>query len=157
MDDHLRIAPLSEQDIHLCAILMAGSEPWTRYGITEHGAVTLWRRALSEGASVSVAHLDARTVGFAWYIRGGGFGLSGYLKLLGVAADARGRGVGFALLDHVERQTLADGQRDLILLVSNFNEAAQRFYSRHGFRREGTLQDYVAPGIAELIYRKRIG
>jgi ribosomal protein S18 acetylase RimI-like enzyme len=105
---------------------------------------------------VSVARLDAQTAGFAWYIAGGGFGLSGYLKLLGVAAAARGQGVGATLLDHVEQRTLQDRQRDLLLLVSDFNQPAQRFYQRHGYRHEGMLQDYVVPGIAELIYRKRL-
>jgi ribosomal protein S18 acetylase RimI-like enzyme len=157
MDDRLRIAPLAEQDILPCAALLATSEPWTRYGITTDAAVALWRRALSDGARVSVARLDARTAGFVWYIAGGGFGLSGYLKLLGVSADARGHGIGAALLDHAERQTLADRQRDLILLVSEFNRAAQRFYRRHGYRRVGMLQDYVVPGIAELIFHKRLG
>jgi ribosomal protein S18 acetylase RimI-like enzyme len=156
VDDRLRIAPLAEQDIIPCGTLMTTSEPWTRYGITTDAAVALWRRALADGASVSVARLDGRTAGFAWYIAGAGFGLSGYLKLLGVAADARGCGVGSALLDHVEGRTLADGQRDLILLVSDFNMAAQHFYRRHGYRREGMLRDYVVPGIAELIYRKRL-
>src|SRR5579871_5405733 len=145
MDARLHIAPLAEEDLLPCGELMAASEPWLRYGITLDNALALWRRALAAGASVSVAHLEARTAGFAWYIAGGGFGLSGYLKLLGVAAYARGRGVGSALLDHVERRSVADGQRDLILLVSDFNTAAQGFYERHGYRREGRLPDYVVP------------
>jgi ribosomal protein S18 acetylase RimI-like enzyme len=156
VDDHLCIAPLAKQDIVPCATLMAASEPWTRYGITLDAAVALWQRALAEAALVSVARVGTQTAGFAWYIAGGGFGLSGYLKLLGVAATARGQGVGSALLDHVEQQALQDGQRDLLLLVSDFNQAAQRFYQRHGYRHEGTLQDYVVPGVAELIYRKRL-
>src|SRR5579872_2495113 len=106
MDSHVRIAPLAEEDIVPCGELMATSEPWTQYGITLDDAIVLWRRALAEGATVSVAHLEARATGFAWYIAGGGFGLSGYLKLLGVTADTRGCGIGSALLDHVERRTL---------------------------------------------------
>ena len=156
MDDRPRLAPLAERDIQPCAALMATSEPWTRYGITPDGAIALWRQAFDTRARVSVARLAEQTAGFAWYIAGGGFGLSGYLKLLGVAAEARGHGIGAALLAHVEQQTLADGQRDLILLVSDFNEPAQRFYERHGYRHEGMLADYVIPGIAELIYRKRL-
>jgi len=156
MESPLSIVPLAERDVLPCATLMAASEPWTSYGITTEGAELLWRRALSEDAAVSVARLETRTVGFAWYIAGGGFGLSGYLKLLGVAADARGHGVGSALLRHVEGLTLADGQRDLILLVSDFNQAAQHFYLKHGYSYEGKLPDYVVPGIAELLYRKRL-
>jgi ribosomal protein S18 acetylase RimI-like enzyme len=156
MPDRLRIVPLAEQHCLPCATLMAASEPWLRYGITPDAALALWRKAQHDGAAVSVAHLDAQFAGFAWYMPGGGFGLSGYLKLLGVSAGARGRGVGTALLAHTESRTLADGQDDMILLVSDFNDAAQRFYRRHGYQQVGSLEDYVVPGIAELIYRKRL-
>ena len=152
----LRIMQLAERDILPCAALMAASEPWTRYGITAEVAAALWDRALREGARVCVARLEEQTVGFAWYIPQAGFGLSGYLKLLGVDAAIRGHGIGGALLRHIEQQTLADNQDDLFLLVSAFNEAAQRFYRRHGYQQVGRLADYVAPGITELIYRKHL-
>jgi ribosomal protein S18 acetylase RimI-like enzyme len=156
MESCVQIAPFSEQDIAPCAHIMAGSEPWTRYGVTAAAAGDLWRSALRDAAAVSVARLDGRTVGFAWYIPGGGFGLSGYLKLLGVDATVRGKGAGTALLEHIERRTLEDGQVELFLLVSDFNVAAQRFYRRHGYAEVGTVEDYVIPGITELIYRKQL-
>lgn len=154
--DVLRIAPLAVRDISPLATLMATSEPWTRYGVTVDAAHALWERALRDGAAVSVARLGDEAAGFAWYIPRAGFGLSGYLKLLGVAPEARGHGVGAALLAHAEQQTIDDGQADLILLVSAFNEAAQRFYRRCGYREVGRLEGYVVPGIDELIYRKRL-
>jgi len=150
------IAPLAERDLPGCAALMAGSEPWTRYGIDDRAARALWANALSERAEVVVARQGEITCGFAWYISRGAFGLSGYLKLLGVSREARGRGVGRALLAHTERRALADGQDDLFLLVSDFNLAAQRFYQAHGYQEIGAVADYVCPGIAELIYRKRL-
>lgn len=152
----LQIAPLAARDLAACAALMVGREPWVRYGVTADAAAQLWRGALLEHTAVSVARFGQRTVGFAWYIPRGGFGLSGYLKLLGVDAAAQGRGVGGALLAHTERRTLADGQGDLLLLVSEFNDAAQHFYQRQGYQQIGRLADYAAPGIAELIYRKRL-
>ncbi len=157
MESRLQIAALSDEDIVPCALLMAASEPWTRYGVNADSAHDLWRHALRDGADVSVARLAERTVGFAWYIARGGFGLSGYLKLLGVDVEVRGHGVGAALLDHVERRTLGDGQHDLLLLVSDFNVAAQSFYRRHGYCHVGALKNYVVPGITELIYRKQLG
>jgi ribosomal protein S18 acetylase RimI-like enzyme len=135
---------------------MAASEPWTRYGVTVESATALWHQALRDGADVSVAHFGGRAVGFAWYISRGGFGLSGYLKLIGVDAQLRGHGAGTALLDHTERRTLEDGRHELFLLVSDFNVAAQRFYQSRGYRQAGALPDYVMPGIVELIYWKRL-
>ncbi len=156
MDEKLEIVPLTERDVEPCAALMAQSEPWTRYGIDGASARALWQQALESGATVAVARQDETTLGFAWYIAHGAFGLSGYLKLLGVSSEARGRGVGAALLTHTEERARADGQDDLFLLVSAFNQPAQRFYAAHGYRQVGAIDDYVCPGITELIYRKRL-
>ncbi len=103
-----------------------------------------------------VARVEGLTAGFAWYIERGGFGLSGYLKLLGVHPNLRGRGVGGLLLEHTERLTLAAGCRDLLLMVSDFNLDAQEFYHDHGYTQVGGIPDYEAPGITELILRKHL-
>ena len=152
----LRMTPLSEKDIDVCARLMTTSEPWSRYGISFDAARALWRGALQHDADVVVAHQNDRARGFAWYVTHGGFNLSGYLKLLGVSQEARGCGIGSALLAYVERRALAQEQHDLLLLVSDFNALAQHFYQLHGYQEVGALTDYVCPGITELIYRKRL-
>jgi ribosomal protein S18 acetylase RimI-like enzyme len=156
MGEDVRIEPMVESDIEPCAALMAGSEPWPRYGIGLEEARGVWQQAIDARATVEVARLGPATCGFAWYIERGAFGLSGYLKLLGVIREARGRGIGGALLGRVERRALADGQGDLFLLVSDFNLPAQQFYAAHGYRQVGALADYVCPGIGELIFRKRL-
>ena len=139
-----------------CVEIMSRSLPWTQYRLTEHAIAALWRSALSSSATVAVARVAGKAAGFAWYIERGGFGLSGYLKLLGVHPDMRGRGVGGVLLDHTERLTIAAGGRDLLLLVSDFNHAARTFYRDRGYAQVGSIPDYIAPGIAELILRKRL-
>ena len=45
---------------------------------------------------------------------------------------------------------------DLILLVSDFNEGAQRFYKRMGYEQIGAIPGYVLPDVAELIFRKAL-
>ncbi|HVA89290.1 MAG TPA: GNAT family N-acetyltransferase [Chloroflexota bacterium] len=152
----IHIAPLSKADIPACVHIMSQSLPWTRYQITEESARKLWSAALATEAAVVVARLEGQTMGFAWYIEHGGFGLGGYLKLLGVHAAARGRGVGGALLDHVEWLADQHGQRDLFLLVSDFNAPAQAFYRARGYTQVGEIPDLVVSGIAELIFRKRL-
>jgi ribosomal protein S18 acetylase RimI-like enzyme len=150
------IAPLAETDLDRCVEIMNRSLPWTRYGLGEGALAAMWRSALDSGAAVAVAHVERRTAGFAWYIDRGGFGLSGYLKLLGVHPDLRGRGVGGILLDHTEQLAIQAGRPDLLLLVSDFNVAAQTFYLDRGYERVGSIPDYVVPGIVELILRKRL-
>ena len=58
-------------------------------------------------------------------------------------------------MEYAEESSRAQG-RDLFLLVSDFNTDAQRFYQRLGFQQVGLLEDYVIPGVGELIYRKRV-
>lgn len=152
----LHIVPLAERDVEPCATIMAESGLWARYSIDLGAARTLWRDAFTTGAVVFVARRGAATCGFAWYIPRGAFGLSGYLKLLGVRSESRGAGIGSALLQHVEDRARADGQRDMMLLVSAFNHQAQRFYEAHGYRHVGTIPAYVCPGIDELIFVKRL-
>lgn len=148
------ITPLAAQDIDPCAALMSSSMPWLRYGVREPDARALWTQALAQRASVFVARSEDRTLGFAWYIPAGAFGRGGYLKLLGVDASARGRGVGAALLAHIEQLALANDEPDLFLLVSDFNLAAQRFYLKAGYHHIGSIPGFVHPDIVELIYRK---
>jgi len=59
-------------------------------------------------------------------------------------------------LAEVERR-VADHSRALFLLVSDFNEAAQRFYLSHGYQAGGRLAAFVKPDIDELVYWKRLG
>jgi ribosomal protein S18 acetylase RimI-like enzyme len=152
----MTIAPLAAQDIAPCAALMACSMPWLRYGVTEPAAKTMWTQALAEEASVAVARSGGRALGFAWYIPEGAFGRSGYLKLLGVHPDARGQGIGNALLAHVEGLARANGEPDLFLLVSDFNLPAQRFYQNAGYQHVGAIPGFIQLDIVELIYRKAL-
>ena len=68
------------------------------------------------------------------------------LNALYVATDARGRGVGSALLRHAQKVC-----RSLTLWTYQANTAAQRFYLRHGFREvlrtDGAENDEGLPDI----------
>ena len=50
-----------------------------------------------------------------------------------VAPDARGAGVGSALLAHAISFARKQGCRRITLLTDGANDAAQRFYARQGF------------------------
>ena len=79
-----------------------------------------------------------------------------YLELFAVAAAARGRGLGAALLAHLETVVFARA-RNFFVCVSDFNDGARRFYARHGYAHVGTLPDLLVRGSAELLLRKSSG
>jgi ribosomal-protein-alanine N-acetyltransferase len=55
------------------------------------------------------------------------------LLAIGVLAEARGRGIGSALIEHVLGSTRAAGGRRVILEVASSNAPARRLYERAGF------------------------
>lgn len=60
-----------------------------------------------------------------------------------VAPEARGQGVGRALLDALLRHARANGVESLVLTVTEGNTAAQRLYEAVGFRSFGIEPDAV--------------
>ncbi len=60
-----------------------------------------------------------------------------------VAPEARGQGVGRALLDALLRHARVNGVESLVLTVTEGNTAAQRLYEALGFRSFGVEPDAV--------------
>lgn len=88
-----------------------------------------------------VAELDGEPAGAAWRrlfpedAPGYGFvdAQTPEVSTLAVVREARGRGVGRALLDALVEATRADGYAQLSLSVARVNEAALRLYEAAGF------------------------
>lgn len=150
----MTIRPLRPDDIPACAEIMARNPLWQRYGVTADSASRNLESGLQRGAVLFVADSDDGPAGFLWLEPVGAFARSGYIRLIGVRPDRQGQGLGRELMAHAERVLLEQAD-DVFLLVSDFNTSAQRFYQRLGYQQVGALQDYVLPGVAELIYRKR--
>ena len=148
------IRPMVSGDVPALARLMAGDPLWQRYGVTEETAARRLREGFAAGATIAVAEIEGEPAGFVWYVERGAFNRSGYIMLIGVQGDARGAGVGRALMEHAEEALFAQAT-DIFLLVSDFNAAAQAFYGRLGYEQIGTIPGYVVPGVSELIFRKR--
>ena len=81
---------------------------------------------------------------------------TGYLQAIAVAEDARGEGIGTALLDFTEAR-IAQVSPNVFLCVSSFNTNARRLYERRGYVAIGTLTDYVVAGYDEVLMRKTLG
>jgi len=99
-----------------------------------------WGRAGDTGV---VAEEDSRPLGAAWFrtfgdaVHGYGYVDASVPELtVAVRREARGRGVGSALLAALVERARADGVPALSLSVENGNPAS-RFYERAGFRHVG--------------------
>ncbi len=151
-DPALQVRPFSSDiDLETAATMMAASDPWLRLGMTHEAC----RRALSHPEREAWgAWLGGHLAGFLVLSFKGA--LVGYVQLLGVAPQARGRGVGAALLAHAEA-CIFDRTRNVFLCVSSFNEGAKRFYARQGYETVGRLPDHLLAGHDELILRKTRG
>ena len=114
-----------------------------------------WRGRLSiPGSHNVVAVLDGKAVGMA---SGVPTSQSGSVELISmwVAPEARGRGVGDALMQEIERWARAEDARTLRLSVADDNAGATALYERHGFRRTGEMGDLMPDGVhRELVMEK---
>lgn len=149
--------PMTHKDAELLAGWIPQVPLWQRYGLTSERAFSLLLGGLDAGDVLPVAVLEGEWIpaGFAWVLPRGAFGRSPYLRWFGIRPGLHGQGLGSALLAHVELLAAEHG-RELFLLAADFNIEAQRFYIRHGYVQAGTLPDYVVPGVAELLYFKRL-
>ena len=126
-----------------------------RYGLQLLAARRMLAQALDQRHHVIAVDTETATAcGFAWIMPAGAFGRSAYLRLIAVRPDAAGKGIGGALLAEAERLAAAE-DRNLFLLVSDFNADAQAFYLRHGYHQIGAIPAYVLPDVAEMIFWKR--
>lgn len=150
------VRPLRAADVEACAAIMTALPLWQRYGVSAAAARDAFAEALGGASHVRVAEDDGRVLGFVEYLIRGTFGHSGYVWAVGVAVNAQGRGVGGRLMDAAEAEIFEAGP-NVFLLVNGTNTGAQRFYERRGYRRVGTLPDYILPGVTEVLYRKTRG
>jgi ribosomal protein S18 acetylase RimI-like enzyme len=92
-------------------------------------------------------------VGVCWFLTRGTFGTGAYLRTLAIREDRHGSGLGAQLLAAYEAGC-GDPPGGYFLLTSDFNEGAQRFYQRYGYRQVGALPDFAAPGVTERVFWK---
>jgi ribosomal protein S18 acetylase RimI-like enzyme len=79
------------------------------------------------------------------------------IRMLGVDADARGRGIGQALVRACIDRARAAGRRRVRLDTRTSMESAQRLYERLGFRRDPDQDWSPADGIVLLGYVLDLG
>ena len=118
---------------------------------TGPGPVALYVKAWGRAGDAAVIALEAGfPVGAAWYRlfardrRGYGFVDERTPELaIAVVPNARGRGVGAALLDALLGRARAEGYEAISLSVDRNNAGAIGLYERHGFERIREEDDSV--------------
>ena len=148
------IRSAKEDDAPSLAALVDGHPLFERYGLRPADLAVSLARATERGEHVWIDDEGGGPQGFAWWTPTGAFARSPYLRLLVVAADATGAGVGARLLDAVEQGAFAFAN-DLFALANDDNERARRFYARRGYAEVGRLDVFVGPGLHEFVLRRR--
>jgi ribosomal protein S18 acetylase RimI-like enzyme len=80
----------------------------------------------------------------------------GYIKVIAIVPNWRGKGYGRQLLEFSEERIFRD-YPNVFLCVSSFNLNAQDFYRKMGYDRVGELKDYLIEGQSEILLRKTRG
>jgi GNAT superfamily N-acetyltransferase len=108
------------------------------YGVSIANDITdlTWRRVFDPASAIfmRVAELDGKVVGFALCLTHEGTWTRApdcYLEDLFVAEEARGKGVGKALLDDLVAVSRQNGWTRLYWHTSESNAAARRLYDRY--------------------------
>lgn len=121
----MQIRPAAPDEIAACASLVGDGVRETFTWLSIAYPEVEFIRASESGELVFVAVEEERIVGVAGLKRD-----RAYLHYLFVRAGCRGRGLGSALLDHVE----AICQAHVSLTVEALNTRGRAFYRRQGFR-----------------------
>lgn len=147
---------MTSDDPPAIATWMLTDSLWQRYHLTEERIIADFAQGLTRNDLLLVADTELPAQGFVWCLPTGMIGAFPYLKRIGVDPAAAGSGLGGVLLQELERRLLAGSQRELFLLVSDFNTGAQRFYQRHGYQEIGCIPDLVLAGVSEILFRKQL-
>lgn len=154
MESDSRIRPAGAADLGSLAELMTASPLLQRYGTTRAAALAALEEGMRQGDVLLVEGVEHQPPrGFGWVLRLRGFGGAGYVRLLLVAENQQGTGIGERLLRRAE-QHAATWSRHLLLLASEDNPRARRFYERRGYRQVGQVERLMLPDTDEVIYHK---
>ncbi len=130
---------------------MAASEPWLTLGLT---AEQTFQRLTDPTREVYVATMNDQIVGALILHLSGP--LNGYIQIVAIHPEHRGRGLGAQLI-HFAEERIFQQSPNVFLCVSSFNHRAQKFYERLGYLRVGEFPDFLAKGHSEILMRKTRG
>lgn len=140
-----------EEILKSCATIMCESEPW----------ITLQRNYSDCLESVHGNYKEIymtkdnnKLSGFIILQMAGTF--KGYIQTICVAPEARGKGIGTALIQFAEQRIFSISP-NAFMCVSSFNHEAAKLYQQLGYEKIGELKDFILEGYSEILLRKSIG
>jgi ribosomal protein S18 acetylase RimI-like enzyme len=83
----------------------------------------------------------------------GAFGGFSFLRLIGVKAAFRSKGIGKEMLEYFENIAAAHNKK-AFLMVADFNGKAQEFYNKQGYSKVGEIANIYKDGVAEYLMMK---
>lgn len=143
----------TRDDLAQLAAIISSSEAWTCYGIDFDLALKLFDQMTD---NIYVAETNQQLVGFVTLRIDGVGNIGAYIRMLAVAQNYRGLGIGGQLIDYVGR-IAARNIPNLFLICSVENVRAQSFYERNGFNPIGIMKDLAVANHDEIFYRKCLG
>lgn len=148
----LNIDPLtSRDDLEWCARVMAENEPWRTLKRDYASSLEVLSNPIKERY---VVRADGDRAGLLILDMTGPF--PGYIQTIGVAPEARNRGIGTGTLAWAEERIFRESP-NVFICVSSFNPDAQRLYQRLGFETIGVLTRYIVDEHDEWLLRKTRG
>ncbi len=147
------IRPATPEDVVPLSEALAPLPLFSAYAFGADQLAERFRGALQRGEGLWVSEERGELLGVCWFLEQGTFATGSYLRLLAVRPERQGQGLGEQLLRAWEGRG-AEAKGGLFLLASHFNEAAHRFYARHGYREVGRLPGFAREGVTEVIFWK---
>jgi len=123
----------------------AFDEPWDAAFITSMMHLPGTIAFIATGDTAALGFVLARAIGG-----------EAEVLTIGVTPEARGQGVGSALLNSALAAAAALGARAMHLEVAIANDAARALYERAGFEHVGRRPRYYADGSDALLFRKSL-
>ena len=102
---------------------------------------------------------DGQTIGFAYYAPAAMTDRAWHLWWIVVKKDVQAKGVGSAMLRHLEDEIRAEKGRVLFIETGSLPhyELTRRFYLKNGYERHAALKDFYASGDDMIVFRKALG
>lgn len=156
----LVVASVEPADLPALADLMAAAPLLHRYATTRASALAALERGQRAGDHLLAARSghdgsSGKPVGLAWVIPSRILTGAAYLRLLLVARDHQGAGVGGRLL-HAAEVAASAWANHMVLLVTTDNVQARRFYEHAAYRHVGDIPGLAVPALDEALYWKAL-
>ena len=131
-----------------CLLCVKDSDLWDEYFKANASLKFILEDMISEKQIYVASNKNDRCIGFMGIINNGCFRIFTYLAILAVKKKYRNKGIGKALLNKFEDIGFKREER-VFILVSDFNQSAQKFYQKLGYKKVGNIPDLFKLGVSE--------